>query len=216
MLLAAVKPASPVLGSPAASSARLGGSSPRIVLHPRERRLPASATVHDDDEGWQTVVSRRTHKELRRLERRPRRPVPADLRGKCFNCFSPGTGRRPALSPQGVSTAGSLATALTTARCGVLLLRQAAHHVWSGGRSPGWLRLRRPWPPPLLPCQPRPGTLLARDGTGGAPASGAEDVTPLLRLLPNSRRARAIPLLRPLARTSAQSMMVACRDVRNG
>ncbi|KAG2587500.1 hypothetical protein PVAP13_5NG145005, partial [Panicum virgatum] len=42
-----------------------------------------------DDEGWQTVVSRRTHKELRRLERRPRRPVPADLRGKWFNCFSP-------------------------------------------------------------------------------------------------------------------------------
>ena len=60
------------------------GSSPRIVVHPRECRPPAFATS-PDDEGWQTAVNRRTRMELRHLECRP---VPAGLRGKCFNCFS--------------------------------------------------------------------------------------------------------------------------------
>ena len=64
------------------------GASPRIVVRPYAPRRATSTTGPDAD-GWHPVVSRRTRKELHRMERRPRRPVPADLRGKCFNCLSP-------------------------------------------------------------------------------------------------------------------------------
>ncbi|KAG2642375.1 hypothetical protein PVAP13_2KG216930, partial [Panicum virgatum] len=64
------------------------GSRPRIVVRdaPRQRRSPA--TVPDTD-GWVTAVCRKSRLAVRRAERRPPRPVPVDLRGKCFNCFSP-------------------------------------------------------------------------------------------------------------------------------
>lgn len=60
------------------------------MVHPCERRYPAPGASPNYD-GWQTAVSRCTRKVLRRLERHPhpRRPVPIDLLGKCFNCFSP-------------------------------------------------------------------------------------------------------------------------------
>lgn len=41
-----------------------------------------------DGDGWVTSESRRARRERRRRELPPRCPVPADLRGRCFNCFS--------------------------------------------------------------------------------------------------------------------------------
>jgi hypothetical protein len=43
------------------------------------------------DGGWVRVVGRRSHcrSPRPRLPSQPPRPVPADLRGRCFNCFSP-------------------------------------------------------------------------------------------------------------------------------
>ena len=68
-------------------SVHVGGASPRIVVLPRDARRPKPLPGPDKD-GWQTAVSRRTRKHLRRLDRRHRRTVPVDLRGRCFNCFS--------------------------------------------------------------------------------------------------------------------------------
>ncbi|CAN6272676.1 unnamed protein product [Urochloa humidicola] len=69
-----------------------GGTSapviPRIVLVEQERGPRLAARVPDAD-GWMEAKSRRARQERRRHELRPRRPVPADLRGRCFNCFSP-------------------------------------------------------------------------------------------------------------------------------
>ncbi|KAG2557007.1 hypothetical protein PVAP13_8NG177700, partial [Panicum virgatum] len=88
VLLAAIKPtAPPAVPSSPTTSVKHGGASPRVVLHPRASQPSGSVPVESD--GWQTVVCRRSRKVLRRVERRPYRPVPADLRGQCFNCFSP-------------------------------------------------------------------------------------------------------------------------------
>lgn len=59
------------------------GWTPLIVL----RNSPCarvSPTRVPDADGWYAKGSRRA-----RQVHRPRRPVPKDLRGKCFNCFSP-------------------------------------------------------------------------------------------------------------------------------
>jgi hypothetical protein len=87
VLLAAIKPSVPLSSSPPASSSRSSGASPRIVVHPQEFR-PLVPCSGPDEDGWETAVSRRSRKKIRRLERCPRRPVPVDLRGRCFNCFS--------------------------------------------------------------------------------------------------------------------------------
>jgi hypothetical protein len=98
-------PPSSVHSSPVAPSFRdvlLGGAAmpvnqvaaaaavqhhPRIVLRTRTcARLPHPEL---DKQGWLRVQSRRTRKRLLRRQRGPRRQVPPDLRGKCFNCFSP-------------------------------------------------------------------------------------------------------------------------------
>lgn len=55
---------------------------PRIVLCSVVHR--PSPGLGTDEEGWTTVESKRA-----RWFRHPRRPVPADLLGLCFNCFSP-------------------------------------------------------------------------------------------------------------------------------
>jgi hypothetical protein len=58
----------------------------RIKLKPQARRARLTAPV-DAPDGWQTVKSRATRKrEARALSWR--RPVPVDLWGRCFNCFS--------------------------------------------------------------------------------------------------------------------------------
>lgn len=60
---------------------------PKIVLKTRPRQV---AVKQDPDElGWQKVESRRTRRARLKELRAPRRPVPLDLRGRCFNCFSP-------------------------------------------------------------------------------------------------------------------------------
>jgi len=66
-------------------------SSPPVAVKPPPRILLRS-TVHVpptriaiDADGWETVESRSQRRER---SRRPRRPVPVDLRGRCFNCFS--------------------------------------------------------------------------------------------------------------------------------
>jgi hypothetical protein len=40
-------------------------------------------------DGWVTVVSRRARWRRPRPSKPPPRPIPVDVRGKCFNCFSP-------------------------------------------------------------------------------------------------------------------------------
>ena len=91
VLLGAIAAAAPPsVGSPRASApvSPVVTSSPRIVLRKgTTRREPP--LVGPDAEGWVPAVSRHTRKELHRRGRLPRRPVPADLRGRCFNCFSP-------------------------------------------------------------------------------------------------------------------------------
>jgi hypothetical protein len=68
--------------------------SPRITLirrdRPREGRTvfsPCSARPAPD--GWQKAESRGSRRRRLRAARPPRRAVPADLVGKCFNCLSP-------------------------------------------------------------------------------------------------------------------------------
>ena len=105
------------------------GASPRIVVRPYAPRRATSTTGPDAD-GWHPVVSRRTRKELHRLERRPRRPVPADLRGKCFNCLSPTIGRRRAVLVRGASGVVLWVTGPMTARRGMRLrLRHPARSL---------------------------------------------------------------------------------------
>ncbi|CAO2163824.1 unnamed protein product [Urochloa humidicola] len=60
---------------------------PRIILRP-SARIPPPPRRTKDAEGWEQVESRYKRKERAAGLRRPRRPVPVDLRGRCFNCFS--------------------------------------------------------------------------------------------------------------------------------
>ena len=87
-----------VVGASAAAAALLGAAvgasrGPTAVLQraPPPRRhayaQPRRAAA-TDAEGWQKFESRAARRRRRRVVR-PRRPVPADLAGLCFNCFSP-------------------------------------------------------------------------------------------------------------------------------
>ena len=49
----------------------------------------SSGATRTDPEGWQKALSRGARRRQRRAARPPRRPIPADLVGRCFNCFSP-------------------------------------------------------------------------------------------------------------------------------
>ena len=64
--------------------------APRIVLLRRDqpRRGGAVSPARPDPEGWQRALSRGARRRRRRAARHPRRAVPADLVGRCFNCFS--------------------------------------------------------------------------------------------------------------------------------
>lgn len=62
---------------------------PRVM---RARAKEASATGArrgPDSEGWWPVESRRSCHVRLRVSHQPRRTVPSDLRGRCFNCLSP-------------------------------------------------------------------------------------------------------------------------------
>ncbi|CAO2148695.1 unnamed protein product [Urochloa humidicola] len=71
------KPLSPAAAKP----------PPRIVLRSTAHIPPPPRRVRDAD-SWEQVESRSNRRARVELSRRPRRPVPADLRGRCFNCFS--------------------------------------------------------------------------------------------------------------------------------
>ncbi|CAN6221335.1 unnamed protein product [Urochloa humidicola] len=77
----------PIQMTSAAATGSPPSRAPRIILKEadRERMLAARAV---DADGWTTAESRRARKKQRYQEYRPRRPVPVDLRGRCFNCFS--------------------------------------------------------------------------------------------------------------------------------
>ncbi|CAN6272551.1 unnamed protein product [Urochloa humidicola] len=62
--------------------------APKILLRPAGARLPPPKLV-PDVEGWLEAESHHSRKIRLRAERRPHRQVPTDLRGLCFNCFSP-------------------------------------------------------------------------------------------------------------------------------
>jgi hypothetical protein len=49
----------------------------------------AHGVEEEGDDGWVKVEGRRSHRQRLRPSRPTPRPIPADLRGKCFNCFSP-------------------------------------------------------------------------------------------------------------------------------
>ncbi|CAO2189399.1 unnamed protein product [Urochloa humidicola] len=80
-------PAPAIAASPTPAAASPVVIRPRITVLPVVNR-PQVSSEGPDAEGWFTALSRRTRKENRWLERRPRRSVPVDLRGRCFNCFS--------------------------------------------------------------------------------------------------------------------------------
>uniref|UniRef100_K3ZZV1 CCHC-type domain-containing protein n=1 Tax=Setaria italica TaxID=4555 RepID=K3ZZV1_SETIT len=61
--------------------------APRIILYPETRRSHVAVGTLDLD-GWVKAESRRARQARRQHEAPPRRAVPADLRGRCFNCFS--------------------------------------------------------------------------------------------------------------------------------
>lgn len=60
---------------------------PRIVLR-SEVHVPAASKPQPDADGWVKVVPHASRRQSLPLGRRERRPVPVDLRGRCFNCFS--------------------------------------------------------------------------------------------------------------------------------
>lgn len=60
--------------------------SPLIVLQ-KERHGGRKMKQVPDEDGWMTMGRRCGRWE--KPEHRPRRPVPVDLWGRCFNCFSP-------------------------------------------------------------------------------------------------------------------------------
>ena len=62
---------------------------PRIVLI-RPSASRQRGAVRPGPGGWVKFVSRGERRRRRREARPPRRQVPADLVGKCFNCFSAG------------------------------------------------------------------------------------------------------------------------------
>jgi hypothetical protein len=135
---------------------------PRIVL--REAGLSRGTGARPSDaDGWTKVESRR---ERRKRRLRPRQPVPADLRGKCFNCFSTEhratccrsqtrcfrcrkLGHRSAACPRTAGVAGPAIPAprrlvwrplVSPARNSVPPTTSAAHGVGAPGRK----RRRRP------------------------------------------------------------------------
>lgn len=65
--------------------------APRITLLHPERCGPAMSygAAHPGPGGWQKAESRGARWRRLRAVRPPRRSVPADLAGKCFNCLSP-------------------------------------------------------------------------------------------------------------------------------
>jgi len=87
-LLAAI-PAAPVVASSAPAASASHNVAPRILLRQADSR-PPPPTRGPDAEGWLEAESRHSRKARQRAERGPRRRVPSDLRGRCFNCFSPG------------------------------------------------------------------------------------------------------------------------------
>jgi hypothetical protein len=73
--------------APPSTAPAVSQAPTKFVLKSRPRQpLPLDKL---DGQGWQRVQSRRARKSLRRQLHGPRRPVPVDLWGKCFNCFSP-------------------------------------------------------------------------------------------------------------------------------
>jgi hypothetical protein len=75
---------------PSATFAPLSPSqaiSPRFVVYLAPRRSPTLLSGLDA-EGWLNAASRKSRLAARCAARHPPRSVPADLRGKCFNCFS--------------------------------------------------------------------------------------------------------------------------------
>ncbi|CAN6323577.1 unnamed protein product [Urochloa humidicola] len=60
---------------------------PRILLRPPVHIPPPPRRTKDAD-GWEQVAPRYKRREQAEGSRRPRRPVPVDLWGRCFNCFS--------------------------------------------------------------------------------------------------------------------------------
>ena len=86
LLAAASVVSSDSVSAPPASP--LCSTSPRILLRPADSRQPPSRRSLDAG-GRQEVESQRSRKTRLRAEREQRRRVPADLRGLCFNYFSP-------------------------------------------------------------------------------------------------------------------------------
>ncbi|KAF8719878.1 hypothetical protein HU200_024639 [Digitaria exilis] len=60
---------------------------PRIILHAAASR-PSPERPKPDEDGWTKVQGKQARKDRMEAVRRPRRPVPEDLRGRCFNCLS--------------------------------------------------------------------------------------------------------------------------------
>lgn len=81
--------AAPTPTASVATGLKAARVAPRIILREdrRGRKTVLPAVVAD---GWTTMEGRHARQERRRLEQRSRQQVPADLRGRCFNCFSRG------------------------------------------------------------------------------------------------------------------------------
>jgi hypothetical protein len=76
----------PSMSTPVAPSVVVGTVVPASAGLPAPHAQTADLVLAGA-EGWQKVESKRSRRS-RLKSARPRRPVPADLTGKCFNCFS--------------------------------------------------------------------------------------------------------------------------------
>jgi len=86
--------------------AAAASSQPAVVKAPRPpkaiswaRPRPVREVKGPDAGGWQRYESHRARKQRLKELRCPRRPVPVDLWGRCFNCFS--TSHRAAACQEG-------------------------------------------------------------------------------------------------------------------
>jgi hypothetical protein len=93
----------------------------------KEALFSSKPAASRDDDGWMRVVRRRSS-TLKPLPR----PVPVDLRGRCFNCFSSKHRARSAEIACGASSAGCRGTVWACARAGGRPLPSPGA-FWCGG-----------------------------------------------------------------------------------
>jgi hypothetical protein len=135
----AASPAQPVQEQPGPT---------KIVNIRKEGRVSSTPRRGPDEDGWQMVEHRQARRR-RQAQHVPRRQIPADLRGKCFNCLS--ASHRAAVCRRPTRCFQCMEPGHRISRCPVEA--QARRSVWerlippdvsSRPRLPVWLRVKLP------------------------------------------------------------------------